>query len=143
MKGRPRKPLLERFAEMIEEPFDVHNDCWIWKGSKRSGYGRIRMGGKSGEDVPAHRFSYELFVGPIPENHVVHHMCRNKACVRPDHLQTIDYLKHCGEWAWSITRCPSGHPYSGENLVVKSSGYRRCRTCHNMHSRNYYQRKRG
>jgi hypothetical protein len=135
------KTLTERFTEKVEEPFDVHNDCWIWKGSKTgSGYGQIWVDGKY---VTAHRISYELMVGPIPEGHAVDHLCRNRPCVRPDHLQALEHHENWTQWNLSKTHCPNGHPYGGDNLQVKPSGEWRCRICHNTQERKRNARKRG
>ncbi len=136
------KTLAERFVDKVEEPSDAHNDCWVWKGSKGgSGYGQIWVDGKH---VTAHRISHELFIGPIPEGHAVDHLCRNRACVRPDHLQALDHYTNWSQWNLEKTHCINGHPYDGDNLRVKPSGERRCRICHNANAlRGYYRRKEG
>ena len=54
--------------------------CWFWQGAKRNGYGRFRRRG-------AHRLVYELAKGPIPEDLMIRHMCGNKSCVNPLHLE--------------------------------------------------------
>lgn len=80
-----RKPMSpeERFAEsFVPEP---NSGCWLWLGSKRSqnGYGRIKAGGRT---VPAHRYAWELFRGPIPDGMIVCHKCDVPPCVNPNHL---------------------------------------------------------
>ena|SRR5579859_339545 len=72
--------LLKRFLPLVS----VGDGCWEWIGFKRSnGYGAFWLDGRS---QTAHRVSYELFVGAIPEGLTIDHLCRNHPCVRPDHL---------------------------------------------------------
>lgn len=60
--------------------------CWLWTGAKRSGYGVLGVGGHDGPGIPAHRLSWELHYGPIPDGLFACHRCDVPACVRPDHL---------------------------------------------------------
>jgi HNH endonuclease len=127
--------LIERFTEKIEEPFDVHNDCWKWTSSiNPDGYGNFWMNWRSAK---AHRVAYELFVGPIPEGFEIDHLCRNRACVRPDHLEPVPRVLNMmrGEGNGSQTHCPAGHPYDEQNTYYwtnPQTGYtaRYCRACH-------------
>lgn len=122
--------------------------CWEWRGSKgSSGYGRFQVNNRQ---WLAHRFSYTLFVGDIPEGLVIDHLCRNKICVNPEHLEIVEHRentrrgdagKATGRKQSAKTHCPKGHPYSGRNLL-QSSKCRQCRTCQNERSREYQRRKR-
>lgn len=108
--------------------------CWLWTGGV-SAYGYPVAGGQI--EPYAHRRSYLWLVGPIPPTYEVDHLCRVKLCVRPDHLEAVSKAENIrrqnaltsGTHQRSLTHCPQGHPYSGENLVVRREGWRTCRTC--------------
>jgi uncharacterized NAD-dependent epimerase/dehydratase family protein len=70
-----------RFLSHVEKT----DDCWLWSPVRADGYGQTRHEGRSQN---AHRVAYELWVGPVPDRHVVRHKCRNRHCVNPEHLET-------------------------------------------------------
>ena len=103
MKFKSTKTLLERFMEKV-------NSDWQWIGSKFSnGYGQIQV---SGEPRGAHRVSYELFNGPIPNGMFVLHSCDDRGCVNPEHLHLgthIDNMQERKERNHKLINCGSKH----------------------------------
>lgn len=111
--------------------------CWDWTGAlDRGGYGRTWSWTKV---VAAHRLSYELRVGPIPVGLDLDHLCRNRRCVNPDHLEPVTRRENVlrGEGpsgqAARRTHCPTGHALEGDNLLPAKllKGKRECRKCSN------------
>lgn len=76
--------------------------CWIWFGTiNQSGYGVVQIGSRSNNTIrkhPAHRVSYELLVGPIPEDKVLDHLCQVKLCVNPSHLEVVTQSTNASRW---------------------------------------------
>jgi hypothetical protein len=129
--------LVGKFSRHVEIPEDP-NECWGWGLSKTAGgYGQMMWYGKAGY---AHRLSYSLFVGPIPSGLVIDHLCRNRGCVNPDHLEVVTNQENLRRGIHSgppkKSHCPKGHPYSGDNLSAKKNGRKSCKAC----AREYYHR---
>jgi hypothetical protein len=84
-----RAALEARFWPKVDKPED-EGDCWMWVGcvSARK-YGSFRVGGRDGKTCIAHRVAYELLMGPIPRGTVLDHLCREKLCVNPAHLEPV------------------------------------------------------
>ena len=80
-------PIEERLLRTCERRHaGYRSPCWLWQRCTRDGYGRIRFKGRYSS---AHRLSYEVFVGPIPDGLVTDHLCCNRACINPDHLEIV------------------------------------------------------
>ncbi len=133
--GRRYPPARERFWENIA----LWDDCWIWIGHKDdNGYGKLRVDGR---DSKAHHFLLEALPGSGFE---CDHLCRNRACVRPSHIEIvtirINTLRGTGFGAVNArkTHCPRGHRYDYLNY----QGRRRCRQCHRDESyKNYWKER--
>jgi hypothetical protein len=117
--------------------------CWVWQGSTRTGYGSFYSHGRV---YPAHRFAYEAVKEPIPAGLVLDHLCRNRACVNPDHLEPVteqvNILRGIGMTAMNArkTHCVNGHPLTGENIYTGRG--RECRVCKRDWKRGYDARLR-
>lgn len=137
---------------------DTTGECWLWTGTiDPDGYGVARWrihGGPLGRTA-AHRASYELLVGPISVGMEIDHLCKTRACVRPDHLEAVTRLEN---WRRSDavsrinadkTHCDHGHPFDEANTrlaVGTSRGRRRglrriCRACDRRRQAQYQARK--
>lgn len=121
-----------RLPEQVKQKIRISpNGCWEWMAARhRTGYGRIAF---NRETWLAHRLTYTLLVGAIPDGLVIDHLCRNRPCVNPEHLRAVTQWENVhapGSLAPSAfnakkTTCPLGHP-----LVRRgSTGSRACREC--------------
>ena len=146
-QGRRRPDLQTRLDAKTR--YDPSTGCWYWLGSTTSGYGRVRAGGR---DRLAHIVTYEIEVGPIPPGLELDHLCRQRSCRNPAHLEpvtrSINVLRGLGPTTTAAlqrakTHCPQGHAYIESNVRRSREGHRVCRTCHNAQQRDYMARRRG
>lgn len=109
--------------------------CWEWKGTKRDGYGVFMFKHKS---FIAHRASYEIYNGCIPDGLQIDYLCRNRSCVNPTHLQAVtqktNVLRGIGLSAENARKmiCKHGHPFTDDNTryAIENGRLRRyCKTC--------------
>ena len=129
--------LERRFWEKVDK--NSSGGCWLWGAYVRpNGYGQFKAGHRV---VKAHRFAYELLVGPIPaetpdgQRAVLDHLCRVRRCVNPAHLEVVSHAENClrGESLNAKnarkTHCVHGHEFDDANTYVTKLGRRRCRRC--------------
>lgn len=120
----------------------VVGDCWEWQGNvSTDGYGRVEIDGRA---WLVHRLFYEALVGPIPDGLQIDHLCRNRSCVNPDHLEPVtmqENIRRGAPGAWERrqrrTHCKKGHRYDGHDGVK-----RYCSVCRRNSKRRYEERVR-
>lgn len=130
--------LEQRFWEKVDRRGP--DECWPWRGhTNREGYGRFA--GSAGKIVQAHRFAYMLVIGPILDGLTLDHLCRNRECVNPAHLEPVtnreNNLRGNGWSGRNVrkTHCAQGHRFDVANTYIRPNGSRRCRTCKRQRER--------
>lgn len=132
---------LERIDARYDKPSE--DECWVWTGYLRpNGYGQAYAGNVGGKwkSIKTHRAMYELYVGQIPLDLTIDHLCRNRACGNPKHLRILTLSENSKDGGNARkTYCPQGHKYTVENTYHgkrKNGGAKRiCRTCHRESNR--------
>lgn len=126
----------ERFFVKV----NAHGVCWEWTAFRNpEGYGMFGGGGDGGRTHLAHRWSYAYLVGEIPEGLTLDHLCRNRACVNPDHLEPVTHAENCRRGGLR-KYCKRGHVFA-DDFYVDGNGKRHCRPCAKARDRERYQQK--
>jgi hypothetical protein len=138
------KPTAVRFWERVAYTFS-REGCWPWLGTMHPhGYGRFNADGRL---HLAYRWAYEFSRGPVPDGMELDHLCRNRACCNPWHLEAVSHRENTlrgDSFAARFARqthCKRGHELSGDNLMP-ASGRRACKLCNRERAAEHY-RKRG
>jgi hypothetical protein len=124
--ARTPVPAPLRFARKVRP---AYLGCWQWIGGlNNGGYGSF-------DQMPAHRWAYSHFIGPIPEGYELDHRCQNRACVNPLHLEPAlarDHIRRSGSPSGinaRRTHCVNGHEFTAENIARRDNGGRKCKAC--------------
>lgn len=135
---------MQTFIEKDRERFEKYcmpepnTGCWLWAGyADAKGYGYMRAGNTAvgRRTVSAHRFSYIVHKGQIPDGLVIDHLCKVTSCCNPDHLEavtTIENVLRSDSPSAKKARqkaCKRGHLFTQENTYIPPEGGRACRTC--------------
>jgi hypothetical protein len=123
--------------------------CWNWKGSvEKDGYGKCGL--RSGSTL-AHRAFYGILVGKIPSGLELDHLCKNRKCVNPKHLEPVTHVENISRGIYTInhrngrkTHCKRGHPFDDKNTYVETYNgiiMRKCVTCRNTRQRERWRLK--
>lgn len=124
------------------DKFDVTPSCWNWTAALyKNGYGQFYYEGRTNY---AHRFSYSFYNGEIPEGLVIDHLCRNKKCVNPWHLEAVTNQENVRR-AFA-DQCHNGHNMTNrDNYILDNKGggrlARRCLICRRAFDKKRYQEK--
>ena len=153
MKSRPTERQKQLFVAKIEKDFNDQG-CWRWRGkiAKDTGYGHFAAHSKEHQKnrcFLSHRFSYEFIANRhLPENMTIDHLCRNRWCVNPDHLEVVSLKENIlrGNGVAGVnarkTHCKWGHEFSKDNTYIDpKKGSRLCRLCIGRRHREFQKRQ--
>jgi hypothetical protein len=138
----PIRTVWQRFMEKVE----ITPTCWVWTACLNShGYGKFAI--RTSTAYPAHRLAYETLIGKIPKDKQIDHLCRNRKCVNPEHMEAVTVQENLkrGFGPAAINRrkliCKRSHPPSNWH-VVRTTGSRECRLCRRLRDNaRYHARK--
>lgn len=132
---RKTKPIADRLWPKVVWQ---SNGCWNWTGKVSvRGYGtiRIKKGSKWGQGY-AHKIAYELVRGIVPNGLEIDHLCKNKVCCNPSHLEAVTHLVNSRR-AMVKSHCKHGHEFNEDNTYITREGWKMCKKCNAERQRRY------
>ncbi len=124
----------------------VASGCWEWQGTLSRGYGDFYV--RQQKTAKAHRLTYNYFKGEIPQGLEIDHLCRNKRCVNPDHLEvvtrSVNTLRGLLPQIMRAKRkshCQRGHPFNKGNIYINPRGRRECIACRGLAVKRHKDRR--
>lgn len=150
-----RRPRPERrvppVIRLLDKTLVQPHGCWTFTGKETTGGGyakvTVNLKGQPQRQIVGHRLVYEHFRGAIGDGLQLDHLCRNRMCLNPDHLEPVSCRENLlrGETLAALnlakTRCAHGHEFVQENIYLTARGSRRCRACHRENQRAYIARR--
>lgn len=141
---------INRFNKKINKRSGVYGidgkfstECWEWTGAiGKWGYGNFHDGKKY---CRAHRYSYEHYISSIPIGLDLDHLCRNRKCVNPEHLEPVTRQINLLRGKTIIAKqaaqkeCIYGHDFTKENTYIDKRNRRHCKKCRVIRQRKYRQ----
>ncbi len=131
----PRRttPMIDRLMERVVP----EGDCWRFTGAiNATGYGVIGRGTRGAGNALTHRAAYEHFIAEIPEGLDLDHLCRNRWCCNPWHMEPVSRIVNVSRGlrapGYRLSHCRRGHEFTPDNTLTHRSGdriQRKCRTC--------------
>ena len=127
-----KKPTDKRFDEKVR--LDITTGCHVWEGATTDrGYGSFYVDGRR---IGAHRFSFEREHGVIPYGLTIDHLCFNKRCVNPEHMEAVTNEENLARRR-TKTHCKNGHEFNEENTYIRpDNGTRQCRACNKIRNKS-------
>ena len=131
-----------QFRRFTAKTHITESGCIEWTAARdRNGYPQLTLSGKS---KYAHVVAYEHWVGPVPDGHEVDHLCRNRGCVNPTHLEAVtEFINKSRRYRPDPTKCGAGqHDWIPENWYTSGHGTKYCKPCAKAKAKAAYRRRR-